>query len=241
MTKKLLTLGFLALLLASTASCAKLKARDNLNKGIKAFKEGHFERAVDFFKNATELDPELTNAELYLATAYAQQFIPGAPSEENAKFAENAIATFERVLAKDPKNTSAVAGIAGLYQSQLKFQQAREYYKKHTEIEPNNAVPHYAIGSIDWYIVYDKNSPPPLEEQPPIVEEGLESLKKALELNPDYEDAMTYMNLLLREKARLAKTEAERKQLMAEADEYYEKALATRARNAEKQQRALGG
>jgi tetratricopeptide (TPR) repeat protein len=241
MTKRILALGLLVLLASFSVSCAKLQARDNLNKGIKAFKEGHFERAVDFFKTASELDPELTNAELYLATAYAQQFIPGAPSEENQKFADNAIATFEKVLEKDPKNTSAVAGIAGLYQSQLKFQQAREYYKKHTEIEPTNAVPFYAIGSIDWYIVYDKNAPPPLEEQPAIVEEGLQYLDKALAINPDYDDAMTYKNLLLREKARLTQSEEEKKQLIAEADEWFNKALATRAKNAEKAQAAAGG
>src|SRR5687767_3951466 len=98
MMKKLLTLGLLAAFLMMIAGCDKLRARDNLNKGIKAFKEGHFERAVDFFTTATQLDPELTNAELYLATAYAQQYIPGAPSEENQKFADNAIQTFEKVL-----------------------------------------------------------------------------------------------------------------------------------------------
>jgi tetratricopeptide (TPR) repeat protein len=241
MTKKLISFSVLVLIAALGAGCAKLQARDNLNKGIKAFKEGHYERAVDYFKNATELDPELTNAELYLATAYAQQFIPGAPSEENQKFAENAIMTFEKVLQKDPKNTNAVAGIAGLYQSQLKFQQAREYYRKHTEIEPNNAVPYYAIGSIAWYIVYDKNSPPPIEEQPAIVDDGLQSLAKALELNPDYDEAMTYMNLLLREKARLAKTEAEKKELITQADEWYNRAMSTRQKNAEKAQAAAGG
>src|SRR5262245_9229956 len=107
MTRKLVTLCALALFVLGAASCQKLQARDNLNKGIKAFREGKFERAVEFFDNATKLDPELTNAELYLATAYAQQFIPGAGSEENTKFAQNAIKTFEKVLQKDSKNASA--------------------------------------------------------------------------------------------------------------------------------------
>jgi tetratricopeptide (TPR) repeat protein len=238
MMKKLLTLGLLAAFLMMVAGCDKLRARDNLNKGIKAFKEGHFERAVDFFTTATQLDPELTNAELYLATAYAQQYIPGAPSEENQKFADNAIQTFEKVLQKDPKNTHAVAGIAGIYQSQLQFQKAREYYKKQTEIEPTNPTPFYAIGSLAWYIVYDKNAPPPLTDQPPIVEDGLDSLNKALALNPDYDEAMTYMNLLLREKARLTPSEEEKKKLMSEADEWFNRAIATRAKNAEKQKTA---
>jgi Tfp pilus assembly protein PilF len=138
MLRKILSISLLAVLAVALSSCAKLQARDNLNKGIKAFKEGQFERAVEYFKTARELDPDLTNAELYLATAYAQQFIPGAPSEENQKFAENAIATFEQVLAKDPKNISAVSGLAGLHQNRFEFNKALDYYKKHTELEPTN-------------------------------------------------------------------------------------------------------
>lgn len=240
MFKKALTFSLLAVFLVSLASCAKLKARDNLNKGIRSFKEGQFERAVEYFKTASELDPDLTNAELYLATAYAQQFIPGAPSEENQKFADNAIATFEKVLQKDPKSTSAVAGLASLYQSRLQFAKAREYYKMQTELEPTNPTPFYAIGSVAWYIVFDKNAPPPLEEQPAIVEEGISYLNKALELNPDYDEAMSFMNLLLREKARLTPDEAEKKKLIAEADAWYDKVLPTRAKNAAKAKQAAG-
>ena len=41
-----------------------------------------------YFKKAIELDPDLTTAEIYLATAYAQQFIPGGRGEDNEKNAE---------------------------------------------------------------------------------------------------------------------------------------------------------
>lgn len=235
MTKKLMTLTLLGLFLMATASCQKLQARDNLNKGIKAFRDSRYEDAVNYFQKATELDPDLTNAELYLATAYAQQYIPGAPSPENQKFADNAIATFEKVLQKDQNNTSAVAGLAAIYQSRVELQKAREYYKKHTQLDPTKETPFYGVGSIDWLIVYDKNAPPPLEEQPAIVDEGLEYIDKALAINPEYEDAMTYKNLLLREKARLAENPEEKSQLMAQANEWFDKSMETRKKNAEKQ------
>ena len=83
----------LAALLAATG-CAKLQARDNLNKGVQAFKDTHYEKSVDYFKKAIELDPDLTNAELYLATAYAQQFVPGGRGEDNDK---NAKLRFKRL------------------------------------------------------------------------------------------------------------------------------------------------
>jgi len=234
MIRKLVIFSALALLVLATASCQKLQARDNLNKGIKAFREGKFERAVEFFDNATKLDPELTNAELYLATAYAQQFIPDVDSPDNVKFAENAIKTFESVASKDPKNTSAVAGLAGMYQSLHKYDKAREYYKKQTEIEPDNPVPYYAIGSTDWILVYNKQNPLPEEEKATLIAEGLEYVDKAIQKNPSYDDAMTYKNLLLRQKALLTKDPKEAKALEDEATEWFNKALAARKANEEK-------
>src|SRR5688500_11574838 len=97
-----LMVAFLAILALATTSCAKLQARDNLNKGVQAFTEAHYENAINYFKEAVRLDPELTNAEIYLATAYAQMFIPGAGSEENQKYAEMAEMTFQRILTRDP-------------------------------------------------------------------------------------------------------------------------------------------
>jgi len=87
-------LAFLAILALVTTSCAKLQARDNLNKGVRAFREAHYENAVTYFKEAARLDPDYTDAQVYLGTAYLQQFIPNANSEENQRNAEMAIQTF---------------------------------------------------------------------------------------------------------------------------------------------------
>jgi len=105
---------------------------------------------------------------------------------------------------------------------------------KNAELDSTNAVPFYAVGSVDWIMVYNKNNPLPEEEQAKLVEEGLSYLDKALAKNPDYEDAMTYKNLLYRQKADLSDSEEEKKQLIAQADEWFNKALETRKKNAEK-------
>jgi tetratricopeptide (TPR) repeat protein len=79
-------LSFAALAISFGASgCDKLKARDNLNKGVEAYRDGKFDQAIEDFKQAKDLDPTLINARLYLATAYATQYIPGAPSDENVR------------------------------------------------------------------------------------------------------------------------------------------------------------
>jgi Tfp pilus assembly protein PilF len=237
MSRKFATVCALVLFVLATASCQKLAARDNLNKGIKAFKEGNFSRAAEYFDQASKQDPELTNAQLYLATAYASQFTPGVPGEENEAYADNAIRTFQSVLEKDPKNVSAVSGLAGLYQGLKNFDKSREYYKLQTEIDPNNAVPYYAIASTNWLVIRDRatrGEPMSDEEKAVIVEEGLQYVDKALERDANYQEAMAYKNLLLRDKAALAKDPAQAQALVDEANVWFEKALATLKSNAEK-------
>lgn len=256
-----LTLTFLAILGLATTSCAKLQARDNLNKGVQAFTDAHYENAINYFKEAVRLDPELTNAEIYLATAYAQMFIPGAGSEENQKFGEMAEKTFQQVLSRDPNNINAVAGLASIYQNTTQFDKSHEYYLKYGQMDPTNPVPFYAVGTVDWIIVSNLQSPRPEDEQATLIEEGLASLDKALALNPNYEEAMAYKNLIYRQKARLAglvaerkaatvkakaekdailsAAEEEKKAFTAQADDWFNRALETRKKLQE--QKKSGG
>src|SRR6266403_5052328 len=101
----------LFILAAGVSGCNKLRARDLLNKGVAAFKEAQFDKAVEFFKEAKELDPDLMNARLYLANSYASQYIPGAPSDENGQFGLRAIEEYKGALGIDPNNLSAIDGI----------------------------------------------------------------------------------------------------------------------------------
>src|SRR5437879_7453713 len=96
---------------AGFSGCNKLKARDLLNKGVAAFKNGQYDAAVEDFKQAKDLDPSLLNARLYLATAYASKYIPGAPSEQNKNIGRQAIQEFKDILATNPDNLSAMDGI----------------------------------------------------------------------------------------------------------------------------------
>jgi tetratricopeptide (TPR) repeat protein len=75
MTRGARILAFIAVALAllSSTACNKLRARDQLNKGVQAYKNAKYEEAIEKFKNAVALDPSLINAKLYLATAYANQ------------------------------------------------------------------------------------------------------------------------------------------------------------------------
>jgi tetratricopeptide (TPR) repeat protein len=128
---------------------------------VQAFKVGQLDEAIENFKRAKELDPSLTNAKLYLATAYASQYIPGAPSEENTHLGQQAIEEFKGVLDKDPNNLSAIDGVGAILYNmggspfdREKFNESKSYHKKHIEIRPDDPEPHYWIGVIDWSVAF---------------------------------------------------------------------------------------
>src|SRR5882672_8196477 len=93
---RVLSLVAVAVALLLTAGCDKLKARDQLNKGVQAYKNARYEEAIGHFQQAVALDPTLLNARLYLATAYAQQYIPGADTEDNNRMGQQAIDEYKK-------------------------------------------------------------------------------------------------------------------------------------------------
>ena len=155
----------LVFLVAGASGCSKLKARDALNKGVGAFKNGQYDTAIEFFKQARDLDPTLMNARLYLATAYASQYIPGAPSDANVKLGNQAIAEFKDVLSIDPNNLGAIDGIgsmvfqmAGTPYDAKKFEESKTYHQKHIELKPNDPEPYYWVAVINWTLAFRGNN-----------------------------------------------------------------------------------
>lgn len=151
--------------LIGAAGCDKLKARDQLNKGVQAYRNAQFDVAIEHFKTAKELDPGLTNARLYLATAYASQYIPGAPSDENMNMGKQAITEFQDVLSGDPNNLTAIDGIGSLLYNmganpfdEKKLEDSKQYHLKHISIKPDDAEPYYWIAVIDWSLAYHVNN-----------------------------------------------------------------------------------
>src|SRR5258707_2420636 len=137
---------------AGFSGCNKLKARDLLNKGVGAFKNGQCGAAVEDFKQAKDLDPWLLNARLYRATAYASQYIPGAPSEQNKNIGKQAIAEFKEILQTNPDNLSAIDGIgsilfqmAGTPFDPKLFEESRRYHQNHTGLRPTDPEPNYCV------------------------------------------------------------------------------------------------
>ena len=249
----------LAAVVLFSSGCSKLKARDNLNKGVQAFKGAKYPEAVDDFKRATDLDPDFPVARLYLAMAYMSQWIPGADSPENNRYAQSALDQFNKVLDSKPDLDSqkiATASIASIYFNQKQFDKAIEWNRKAIALDPNAKDAYYTLGVIAWtqFIGPDREartkSGMKVEEQAPIkdkklraelkakwdpiLEQGIQDEKKALEIDPQYDDAMAYMNLLIRYKADMADTQEEFRKQWDLADTWMTKTLDTRKIKADK-------
>ncbi len=260
------TAAMLALLLGSTTGCNRLKARDQLNKGVQAFKNARYEEAVNHFQTAIELDPQYEAAKLYLATAYSYQVVPNLDTPENLAVAQKALDGFNEVLAKDPNDLTALKQIASIDRNIKKLDDAKVYEKKVIAIAPDDAEAHYTVGVVDWMQSYknaitilaadgltdDGNGNPKKSKaacqklqdaNTALVNEGLQYLTKAVEINKTYDDAMQYLNLTYRRKADLeCGDDNARKADLAQADDWSQKAMGARKQNElDKEKKNAGG
>ena len=256
---RFLTLLSIAVALLSTAGCHKLMARDELNKGVQAYRNAMYEQSVEHFKNAVALDEDLKVAKLYLATAYNQQYVPGAETPENLRMAQQAIDEYQEVLRSDPDNVTALRGIASLYLQLKKFDQSRDYFQKALSKDPNDPELYYSVGVIDWTQAFQdarniktqsglKNEEVELNgkkdqklceefktKDGPIVDDGMKMLETAIDKRQDYDDAMVYLNLLYLRKAndQTCDDPEKRAEYKTAANSWSDKAMAARKKKAE--------
>lgn len=252
-------------LLASATGCKRLEARDQLNKGVQAYKQAKYEEAIDHFQRAVNLDPTYPMTRLYLATAYAQQVVPNLDSPDNEKTAQMAINGFHQVLQQHPDDITSMKQIAALYFDLNKFDKAKQWQMKVLQADPKDAEAAYTIGVIDWTLAYknavkalaavgmqdDGQGNPKLpkkactdlqSQNSDLVNEGMQYLQKAVDLRPNYDDAMQYLNLIYRRKADLdCGNDAARKADLAQAQDWVHKAMGARKANEEKANSKVSG
>jgi hypothetical protein len=255
----------LAGMVLSMSGCNQLAARDQLNKGVEAYKSAHFEEAIGHFQQATRLDPSLPMAKTYLATALAQNVVPGLDTAENLKTADQAVALFKEVLAKNPNDVNSLKQVAGIYYQIKKMDDAKEWQKKVLAADPKDPEAAYTIGVIDWdqahknvlaalqgaglnddgagNVKAPKKVMEPLKAQNgPLVDEGLQYLNQAVANRANYDDAMAYLNLIYRRKADVDFGDAAAvKADLAAAEDWRTKAMGTRKANEEKKNAGPGG
>jgi len=228
-----------------------------LDQGVRAFKGGQYETAIADFQNATNLDPCLTNAKLYLGAALAQSLVPGLETPDNLATAQRAIDVLKDVLAEDPHDVNSMKRLASVYFNIKKLDDAKTWQKQVLDEDPDDPEAAYTVGVIDWTLAYQNvltalnpvglnddgqgNVKAPAQvlndiksENDALVQEAMEYLNRAIENRPRYDDAMAYLNLVYRRKADLDwEDPAAREGDVAKANEWSKKAMDARKANEE--------
>jgi tetratricopeptide (TPR) repeat protein len=150
---------------------------------------------------------------------------------------DKAVAYLEKQLATRPDELSLINQIATLYQKNGNFTKALEYFEKRANMDPKNKEAWYTLGVNCWARSYHGGLAVSQEERELVVGKGIEALDKALAIDPNYFDALSYINLIYREKAKALASvgkNAEAGQAYAKADEYQKQAIDLRKAQAAK-------
>jgi tetratricopeptide (TPR) repeat protein len=236
----------LAALLAATTGCEgtidRLRANYAARQGNDAYKVNDFPRAIEWYRYANYLNPDLDLAYYHTALAYMAIYKPGSMHPKDVRYSEEAIANLLRYLRLNPAHEDAKnylltiflqadrhAEAAEFFEQELKrggddaesasalmqkigmiyakkgdFENSLEWYKKRAEIEKDDPEAVYTIGVLCWDKVYNGGLTLDLDRRRELIDMGLDYLARANELRVDYFEATSYVNLLYREKAKLA-------------------------------------
>ena len=140
---------------------------------------------------------------------------------------EEAVNFYKEKLKKDPKNGKYLMAIGSIYAKANNFEEARKWLRARAEAEAKNAEAWYSLGVLCWERAF-KNQELTVDERRELIDDGMQALKKAVQLRPDYFEAYSYINLLYRQKA-LTETEPEQSMKdIQEADANQKKAIELR-------------
>jgi len=170
-----------------------------------------------------EMDPSDPNNYFVLAGVY----------EQNGDYeqAEQLLVKAREVRPNDP---AVYTTLAAYYNRQGEFDKTMEALHARAEKEPNNPEAFYIISTYYWDKA-NKDFTVPQPQRVKFVQEGYKAVDKAIQLKPDYPEALTYKGLLLRQEALLIKDPARQQELVKEADSYRDRAV-----DIQKKQRAAG-
>src|SRR6185437_3954283 len=129
---------------------AKVSASNQVDQGVQAFREAHYEDAIEHFEHAVTLDPDLVLARMYLAATYLQIFEPGVDTPDNVIRATKALDQYSEILRSNPNDVESLKGVAYLKLQLNNFDAARQAYAKAIALEPNDPELLYAAGVANW-------------------------------------------------------------------------------------------
>lgn len=246
----------LAVLVATSSGCGvinRIRAKNQLNEAAKAYREGKFPEAEQHSRSAAQLDPDNKTAPMFIARTIHAQFRPGVQSPENIAKANEAIAAYQSLLDKNPKDEEAYKAIAYLLGAIKEEDKLRQWIASRAaseSTEPEKRAEAYVVlASKDWDCSFKITELPsnktttidPTNNKATVsykkptdqkdfdsaqmcVKQGLAEAENAIKFAPDNESAWSYKTNLLLEAAKLAEMEGNSDR-KAEYQKQYEAAL----------------
>jgi hypothetical protein len=251
----------LVALVSATGGCTlvnRVRAKNALNEGARAYKDGRFPDAEARFREAYELDPTQKNAPTFIARAVQQQYKPGVQTPENLAVGEKAVAAYQDILNINPASEDAYKAIVFLYGQMKRDEKVNELLMQRANSGPTPKAKAEALtilASKQWQCSYDiteqkenkstENRPDKIlihykkpanqadfDKAQQCTTEGLKLAEQATSLDADNPNAWSYKANLLREKSKLAEMSGDTT-AKADFDKQYESALETQKRLSE--------
>jgi len=166
------------------------------------------------------------------AFRYGKQLVDEAPNDTRNLYAmanlyekfgkiEEAEATYKKIADMNQGDVKACGALAAFYNKPLwdkksRFDEAIAVMERCAALNPSDASGYYKIATFFW----DKSYRDPLlndAQKNEYAEKGLEQVDKALQIKPDYWEAIITKGLLYRVKASVAKNPKERQQYLEQA------------------------
>jgi tetratricopeptide (TPR) repeat protein len=167
------------------------------------------------------------------------QLEPGEPTYyfqlakiyEDAGAYDEAEKMLQMAKAAKPGDPTVYMTLAGYYNRQGHFDKTIEALEERAAKEPNNPEAFYTIATYYWDEAY-RDFKLKENEKRAYVGKGVEAVDHALQIKPDYMEALVYKNLLLRLQANLEKDPAKQQQLIKDADKLRDRAQELRKQKA---------
>jgi hypothetical protein len=233
----------------------RVRAKNALNEGARAYKDGRFADAEEKFRTAFELDPSQKNAPVFIARAVQQQYKPGVQTPENLAMGEKAVTAYQSILNRDPANEDAYKAVVFLYGQMKQDEKVNQLLAERAKNGPTPKAKAEALtilASKQWQCSYDiteqkdnkvtENQPNRIlikyrkpanqsdfDKAQQCTTEGLKLAEEAASLDPNNPNAWSYKANLLREKSKLAEMAGDAT-AKADLDKQYEAALETQKR-----------
>jgi tetratricopeptide (TPR) repeat protein len=170
-----------------------------------------FQRAEPIARELIALEPQDSSTYRILGKLY----------EDQGRFDDAEKALLDAIAAK-PNEALGYQTLASYYFRRGDFQKTIDACVKRAQAEPKNPEAWHTIGT--YYqvkLMGDKRMP--RAQGLDLSLKGIEAEDKALALSPDYIDALTYKNILLRQQALYETSPAKQKALIEEADALFKR------------------